>query len=145
MSSPLFTNWIQAAVVYRLEKIREWEQRMAELPPGLELDKLVARRIFGWRERSQDIRKAKKDKRIYDRSLWWDKDGGGPVYLNHFSTDIKAVWDLVEKFKLCIIPWDGRWTAFQQGRIFTDGERNMAPTAPHAICLAALFYAENDE
>jgi hypothetical protein len=125
--------------VDRLQKTAEWKQRMTELKPGLELDKMIARKILGWREWSQAARV-----KPYDRSKWWDKDNSELVYLNRFSIDIRAAWVLVEKFKLCVVPWETGWTAFRPGQIFVDGERNMAPTAPHAICLAALFYASGD-
>lgn len=115
--------------------------KIVPLVPGLELDKLIARQVLGWGERSQAIRKAKKDKGIYDRSLWWDKDGSGPVHLNYFSTDIKAAWDLAEKFKLKVMPYLGEWTAVRGRGHIGDADRNRAPTAPHAICLAALLYA----
>lgn len=118
--------------------------------PGIELDKLIAEKVLGWYQDS-DIGGP--------RAWWFKKEGsdkimgsGGPyptkedaLHLNYFSTDIKAAWNLVEKFKLCVVPWGGQWTATRLGQIFIDGEINMAPTAPHSICLAALFYASEDE
>lgn len=103
---------------------------------GLELDKLIAEKVLGWH-------KYNKANPILasERFEWWDEDGSGPVFVNHYSTDIKAAWDLVEKFKLCVIPWAGQWMAIKHDEIHKDSERNIAPTAPHAICLAALFYA----
>lgn len=121
---------------------------MAELPSGLELDKLIAEKVLGWYQDS-DIGGP--------RAWWFEKEksdeimssGSYPskekaLHLNHFSTDIKAAWDLAEKLRLCVVPWGGQWTATRQGQIFVDGEINMAPTAPHAICLAALFYTSED-
>jgi hypothetical protein len=114
------------------------------MPWGLELDKMIGRKVFGWREWSQAARKTNS----YDRSKWWDPDGSCLVHLNHFSTDIKAAWDLAEQFRLCVVPFGeagkGYWTAVQPGCILADGHRNAAPTAPHAICLAALFYTNED-
>lgn len=121
---------------------------MSKLQPGLELDKLIAEKVLGWYQDS-DIGGA--------RAWWFEKEkadsimGSGPypkreeaLYLNYFSTDIKAAWDLAEKFRLCVVPWGGQWTATRLGQIFIDGGRNMAPTAPHAIYLAALFYADEE-
>lgn len=107
---------------------------MSKLEPGLELDKMIAEKVLGW-HRSKNI-------------LGWYEDQKIKLYrFNRFSTDIEAAWDLVEKFKLCVMPWDdGQWTAVRLTEILEDGDRNKAPTAPHAICLAALFYAnEGDE
>lgn len=116
------------------------------LEPGLELDKLIARQVLGWRERSQEIRRVKNDKGFYDRSLWWDSNSSGSVHLNHFSTDIKAAWDLAEKFRMVIRPFgETGWAASKK---WCDDEmvlyHHSAKTAPHAICLAALFYANKD-
>lgn len=117
--------------------------------PDIELDKLIAEKVLGWYQDS-DIGGP--------RAWWFEKEGSdkimgsGPyptkedaMLLDHFSTDIKAAWRLVEKFKLCVVPWGPQWTATRQRQIFIDGETNRAPTAPHAICLAALFYASEDE
>jgi hypothetical protein len=114
--------------------------------PGLELDKLIAQQVLGWYQ----------DSDIGGPRAWWFEEEGadeilysGPyprieeaLHLNHFSIDIKAAWDLAEKFKLCVVPWGDGWSAFAPRRFDRDCERNKAPTAPHAICLAALFYAD---
>jgi hypothetical protein len=84
------------------------------LKPGLELDKLIAEKVLGWYQ----------DSDIGGPRAWWFKKGDEeniqetPLHLNHYSTDIKAAWDLVEKFKLCVVPWGGQWTATKQGQIF---------------------------
>jgi hypothetical protein len=104
------------------------------LEPGLGLDKLIAEKVLGWHQAS-DIGGPRE----------WYFEGSdiheNALHLNYFSTDIKAAWDLAEKFKLCVVPLGDGWTAVRLGQILIDGERNKAPTAPHAICLAALFYA----
>jgi hypothetical protein len=108
--------------------------------PGLELDKLIAEKILDWYQDS-DI--------DGPRACWFEKGNEGDIrenalHLNRFSIDIKAAWDLVEMFQLCVVPWKSGWSAFQQGCAISDGPRNAAPTAPRAICLAALFYAEKE-
>jgi hypothetical protein len=111
------------------------------LERGLQLDKLIAEKVLGWYQ----------DSDIDGPRAWWFKEGDEgdikekALYLNHFSTDIKAAWSLVEKFKLVVFPLSASWAAAKVGRIIADDETSTAaPTAPHAICLAALFYASED-
>lgn len=112
------------------------------LIPGYELDKLIAEKVkvLGYKAIEFPANPLRPE-----RWEWFNENNSRRVFLNHYSTDIKAAWDLVEKFKLCVVPWGGQWTATQQGQIYVDGEKNMAPTAPHAICLAALFYTTNED
>jgi hypothetical protein len=98
------------------------------MEPGLELDRIIAKKVLGWHQESS----------VGGNRDWWLDSDGSEIYLNRFSTDIRAAWDLAEKMRLCVIPWKDGWTAFKQGHIFIDGEKNSASTAAHAICLAAL-------
>ncbi len=117
--------------------------------PGLELDKMIAHQVLGWHQEN-----------VVPGRVWWLNQQGKVRYLKRFSTDIKAAWDLVEKFKLCVAPWieewriyrDGKflstpwegrgWTVHKEGKFLEDGPKNAALTAPHAICLAALNIAK---
>ena len=60
-----------------------------------------------------------------------------------YSIDIAAAWDVAEKvpYALCLMRVDGKWRAqFWELRKYTSrpqGEAD-APTAPRAICVAAL-------
>lgn len=107
------------------------------MKPGRELDALIAEKVFGlpqstWRD-GEDHR---------------DEDGVGVVVLgvrpDPYSTDIAAAWTVVEKLDLLrnhsferspdglyeigvLYSDDGYWEVY-----------GSAPTAPHAICLAAL-------
>jgi len=104
------------------------------------MDKLIAEKVLGWYQDS-DVGGP--------RAWWFEKGNEGDIgenvlHLNYYSTDIKAAWDLVEKFKFCVVPMGDHWTAVRLGQILVDGERNKAPTTPHAICLAALFYVSED-
>jgi hypothetical protein len=107
------------------------------LEPGLELDKSIAEKVLGWYQ----------DSDVGGPRAWWFVTGNegdireDVLHLNCFSTDIKAAWDLAEKFSLCVFPHGNGWSATKIGRLLIDNETNTAPTAPHAICLAALFYA----
>lgn len=127
---PCESEDVMQSIINRINPIHNL--KIVPLEPGVELDELIAAKVLGWKP-----------------STWpgiWIDDMCRQNSLSHFSTDIKAAWDLAEKFKLCVIPWDeARWTAIRCGQIFVDGERNKAPTAPHAICLAALFYASEDD
>jgi hypothetical protein len=108
------------------------------MQPGRELDALVAERVMGWTDfwrRGEHI--------LYgyppvERSMGIDAERH-PV--PHYSTDITAAWELVEKFRLTVTPWS------TQGWIATvepgEGWYSPADTAPHAICLAALFIVGN--
>jgi hypothetical protein len=112
-----------------------------DLKPGLQLDKLIAEKVLGWYQ----------DSNVGGPRSWWFKKGKegdiqeGALYLDHFSTDIRAAWKLVEKFDLWVVPWhENNWTAVKENDIFVEiGNQNQAPTAPHAICLAALNYQDN--
>jgi hypothetical protein len=116
-----------------MDRLRE----AGKLEPGLELDELIAINVFGWYQESGLGREA----------YWHKKDvgRGNPIHLKYFSTDIRAAWELVEKFNLWVIPWhENNWTAVKENDIFVEiGNQNQAPTAPHAICLAALNIALN--
>jgi hypothetical protein len=99
------------------------------MTPGLELDALIAEKVMGLSVSKEIIR-----------------DGSGARYypeLLHYSTDIAAAWEVVEK--MGTLPRkdmqrggfqvnydDHGWTA-SFWREYAFGE-----SAPHAICLAAL-------
>lgn len=112
-------------------------EAMNSLEPGIELDIIIAERVLGWYQ----------DSDIGGPRAWWFKEGREgdreerALHLNYFSTDIKAAWDLAEKFRLCVVPMGSGWTATRLGQSLTDSEANKAPTAAHAICLAVLLYA----
>jgi hypothetical protein len=101
--------------------------------PGRELDALVAEKAMGM------LTQVSGDRYKYywmrpSEDVHWDT-------LPRYSTDIATAWALVEKFRLAVTPWS------TQGWIATvePGEGWICPadTAPHAICLAALFIVGN--
>ncbi len=110
------------------------------LKPGIEMDKLIAEKVLGWYQ----------DSDVGGPRDWWFKKGSEEalceeaLYLNCFSTDIKAAWDLAMQFRLYVIPFgrDG-WTAFVGPDYFMGEPKNAATTAPHAICLAVLHMYES--
>lgn len=109
------------------------------MKPGRELDALVAEKVMGIKlptaliYRPCDV----PDPKVLD-----------DIILPHFSTDIAAAWEVVEKmksFQLNLSNGNGYWACF-----FKDNTKNgewscpttityeSAETAPLAICLAAL-------
>ena len=111
------------------------------MEPGPELDALVAEKVMGW-GRSE-------------RSWWVTHKGAELCYSWSPSTNIAHAWEVVERFgpewSVEIERWphggDKDW-ACRMVEFFKDkpgiksqaGE--LAPTAPHAICLAALKAVE---
>lgn len=107
---------------------------MTDLPPGRELDAMIAERVMGWTrlQPGNDV-------------LGWVT---GPAKtdlrgLPDFSTDIAAAWEVAlhirsESRLFDFDVWvmgDDEWGA----RFVTDKEyKAWGDTAPHAICLAAL-------
>lgn len=95
------------------------------MKPSRELDALIAEKVMGW-----------------------DAFDVGCANIPHYSTDITAAWDVVERFaqerklhftlsKTTIGVW--RCTLDpEEDRDFSMGFMADAPTAPHAITLAAL-------
>lgn len=70
-----------------------------------------------------------------------DDDCGCKIEIPHYSTDIAAAWDVVEKLKIkgfdFVLHWKTAWEC-----IFWFGRdkwfESNCETAPRAICLAAL-------
>lgn len=116
------------------------------MKPGVELDKLVAEKVFG-----RKVVKTVwgKDKQYSCYSLgapeWdWIRDEGDTLMnpVPEYSTDIKAAWEVMAKFpegaNLVRRYENGEGWVCELTR---DGERYVAEhgnTAEHAICLAAL-------
>ena len=104
-----------------------------ELEAGAELDALVAEKVMGWRRvDSHD------DPTLY---IWRTLRGDVSPHYWKPSTDMTAAWQVVERIELLkyrtleYIPRDGGW--------WIDDNHNhavqvCAPTAPLAICRAAL-------
>lgn len=106
------------------------------MKPGRELDALVAEKVMGLTSSEVEIH----------RQFWLD---GCFSNLPHYSTDIAAAWEVVEKltskkqphFQLSLCDSyteNPKWCAeFDLDRPFKRVIAK-AETAPHAICLAAL-------
>jgi len=119
---------------------------MSNMPAGRELDTLVAERVMGW-----------SPPRKPDQYTWQAPSGwrGGVEQIPAYSTSIAAAWEVVDKLaesgKLCCLTIDKLGFPGEEWRVFfqwdvSDDRMEMpyadAPTAPHAICLAALAAVE---
>lgn len=108
---------------------------------GRELDALIAQHVFGWARKSDTPGDWLGPPPEDPRHVWcgeWDENGL-PNYLPKWSTDIATAWEVVEKL---LIHGDIR-LSIHVARNGYDVEFQpfvnvSAPTAPHAICLAAL-------
>lgn len=98
-----------------------------ELKPGRELDALVAEKVFG-----VDVGDI-----YYDSTMQEITNFSIP----HYSTDISAAWEVVEKFGRfdLILNGSGAWCA----EFYGSWDRSFGDSAPHAICLAALKAAQS--
>lgn len=102
-----------------------------ELEAGPQMDALVAEKVMGWSIRGElwkdkrgTIRRSKSTFEQYEPSIRWSP-----------STDIAAAWEVVEKMPMGMWPSVDGWVVeIPDG----SGDEVEAPTAPLAICRAAL-------
>ena len=144
---------------------------MTDLKPGRELDALVAERVMGWIRLScappgrfcLEQKERGRDERDGD---WWLLPGGTfrcdlCDRTEDYSTDIRAAWEIMEKMwphvqnggrgthriQLYRRDGDNQWGcefAIDPQGDWRTHARACAPTAPHAICLAALKAIEGE-
>jgi hypothetical protein len=111
------------------------------MTPGRELDAVIAEKVMGWTRLSHPYGE-QTHKTLDGRTILADflsaPDG---MKLPHYSTDISAAWEVVEKLRelgwyLAIHsdPKRGYFATIPRA----DGIQIESETAPHAICLAAL-------
>lgn len=103
---------------------------------GREMDALVAEKVMGWE-------KVHNNPVVWGDS-WYGIDGDALMRLPHYSTDIAAAWQVVEK----VIAGDEYEIGFENGQHYAKlgsakggyawAGQATGTTAPHAICLAAL-------
>ena len=125
---------------------------------GRKLDALVAEKVMGWRKERMFLAEHNYGRDLPDRGDWvWRTPGQkgyrwlvrGASFQDddekpgfHPSTDIAAAWEVVEKVRLSVIPHPNGWHASyldeRDSANFRFLYAAVAPTAPHAICLAAL-------
>ena len=126
-----------------------------------ERDALVAEKLFGWvrhplpngQDKDRDNYTARWktpwdaecDAKIHDDGQWHPKEYWTTGYnMPGYTSVIEDAWQVVEKMQeegdVFIESWsDGEWTVSNKPLGFRDGGVvESAPTAPEAICLAAL-------
>lgn len=96
-----------------------------ELPPGRELDSLVAERVMGLKPQHQG-RGVRSD------------DGFWHLDVPYYSTFIGAAWDVAAKLHLAVIPHAEGWRAAQLDGSGGCAAEAVAENAPLAICRVAL-------
>jgi hypothetical protein len=94
------------------------------------IDALVAEHVMGWW--------LAKD----EDGEWCFMDGADFVCFNfdvpHYSTDIAAAWEVVEKMGHVGLNWDDTTNSPARWQCIMERGEYYADTAPMAICLAAL-------
>lgn len=124
------------------------------MKPGREFDALVAEKVMGCKglgfKSLTQIDPNTLDYQSCDcpghpHAIEWNDMGGRRYALKHYSTDISAAWEVVEKLsRNGCYGFDLGWTSSTNGKpwhaTFAGGRdaHAWAETAPHAICLAAL-------
>ena len=112
---------------------------------GRELDARIAREVMGWWSvRVEEGAWAGTDNRWH--ADWVGTRDGERTVLPTYSTDIAVAWEVVEKmeegrFTFSIDNVDGSWQARfhgERGGISRTLAYAQAPTAPYAICRAAI-------
>lgn len=100
--------------------------------PGRELDALIAEKVMGLR--CPDWISCGRGRGAWEHSL------------KHYSTDISAAWEVVEKLNLLerfeLSRRDKKFTITTYSQYENHSIYVEAPTAPHAVCLAALKVME---
>jgi hypothetical protein len=131
------------------------EDEIKNMPPGLEMDTLVAVEVMGWH-----LIPAEEDEDgIPWAQMWLDKDN--KLMHNDFSpsTNMNDAWEVVLYFEnegWCpnLVNDDaGRWALSFVGmndmppctyqNVWIDFPEQWCDTAPHAICRSALLSAPN--
>ena len=117
-----------------------------KLEAGRETDALVAEKVMGWRKvSSQIITETMRGSLPWTR--WWGEKQNAAgrwriVDLPKYSASISAAWEVVEKLKAEGMTVDIQsrtpgWTVVVD-ELHDLGVEVRAPTAPLAICFAAL-------
>lgn len=117
------------------------------MKPGRELDALVAEKVMGF-----EIGSLGGTFQIRSPGDCGTHGCMKPHWKNmpNYSTDIAAAWEVMEKLKntgmfgnyLKLQWYDDRWICYfdHEDFLYDLDTYPNAPTAPHAICLAALSY-----
>lgn len=98
-----------------------------------ELDALIAEKVFG--------APAPRDANAFTEAGYWTAEDKQFVHCRHYSTDIAAAWEVVEKLKgqSCVLKYREDTQGWECSFI-VGGKRytSMRSIITHAICVAAL-------
>lgn len=116
------------------------------MKPGRELDALVAEKVMGYAigdgQGGWIVQKVIIH-RPDDGTAEWLRNG--QQQLPHYSTDISAAWEVVDKLKISIVPQclgapdEYSYMVEYENEPYVNGIRVFASKAPEAICKAALL------
>jgi hypothetical protein len=114
--------------------VKKWTEMSAR-----ERDALVAEKVMGW----VDVRSGGKEN---TPAHWFIGRGSDGLYhhIPNYTTRMDNAWEVAEKLKIAIIPQAGeppqnmKYLAEVGTEPFEPKIEVFAPTAPQAICLAAL-------
>lgn len=127
------------------------------LQPGLGLDELIARRVFGWDwlddailNRFRQVVDCRVEVHHNEPWGWTRIKRHIGKQLPFYSTDIDAAWSVVEALGLHVGPYslssEGEITSWFAANKHDWNDEQIAievsTTAPHAICLVALKMCE---
>lgn len=118
------------------------------MKPGRELDALVAKKVLGLSVFIGLYQSDRDYRGQWDEDLLYSPYTDNPTYqipVPHYSTDIAAAWEVVEKLKALNENGDfhlehlwGFWRVSTCNSPSGWSAWTRGQTAPHAICLAAL-------
>ena len=126
---------------------RMLRDEIMELAAGREVDALIAVKVMGWQYTIGNYRPLLVPTNNDPRMSWvaeWDEKGR-PDWLPHYSTEISAAWQVIEKmleigFSSRIKVEERKCTKCAFWRVGISRYISLpAPTAPLAICRAALM------
>lgn len=112
---------------------------------GRELDALIAEKVMGYPAFAEKVVTKLGDHLVIsDHCAICGRKDGTSECLPHYSTDIAAAWEVVEKLRLSVLQFEDGWFADPRLESYREhfwgalGADDFSATAPLAICRAAL-------
>jgi hypothetical protein len=118
-------------------------EQIDKMPEGREMDALIAEKVMGLNVKP--VFHPKNELKFMPGFVWRYEDAWEHPEIKDYSTDIAKAWEVVEKLNTHIIierlEYREDWYCEISGISNSAGEQlhsTTAPTAPLAICRAAL-------
>lgn len=137
-----------ADLVYKEERERRKQELAAASEPGARMDRFIASRILGC-PTAQELGQCRCPEEVHGFS--WSDAPATRHEIKRYSTEMGAAWDVVEHLTKRKDGVSGalfqitRWSLYHVSFSFEEVyQQNLTvfedskPTAPHAICLAAM-------